>query len=226
MTYLLHIETSTTNCSVSISKNGELIALKEEDKKGYSHSEKLHVFIVEVLKTVNISFEDLSGVAVGKGPGSYTGLRIGVAAAKGLCYGLDIPLIAINSLEILAQAYTPKQNELIIPMLDARRDEVYTAVFNEKKEYLKDTNALILKENSLTEFTQKNTVVVIGNAQEKCKKIVNDKAILYKDEIINPSAKWMSKISYDAFIQKQFEDIAYFEPFYLKEFYTTAKINH
>ena len=131
MSYILNIETATKNCSVALAKNGETILCKEIAEEGYSHAERLHVFIDEVCKVSGISFQDLSAIAVSQGPGSYTGLRIGVSAAKGLCYALNIPLISVDTLQVLASKVTIAEG-LIIPMLDARRMEVYSAIFDFK----------------------------------------------------------------------------------------------
>ena len=136
MAYLLHIETATTNCSVALSQNGNLLHCIENNEADFRHSDHLHLFIEKLLKESNLQINQLSGVAVSMGPGSYTGLRIGVSTAKGLCYANDIPLISINTLEVLAEAYSPVDSDLLIPMLDARRMEVFALVLNSKKEIL------------------------------------------------------------------------------------------
>ena len=143
MTYILNIETATKNCSVSISENGKTIGLREINTGGYSHAEKLHVFIKEVVEISQIKLSDLNAVAVSKGPGSYTGLRIGVSAAKGLCFSLNIPLIAINTLESLASSISKKEG-FIVPLLDARRMEVYSSVFDFSVNNLKNVSAEII----------------------------------------------------------------------------------
>src|SRR5690606_31394285 len=152
---ILHIETSTKNCSVSISRNGEMLCLCEEYDDRYGHSEKLHQFVNWALEGAEISLKELDAVCVSKGPGSYTGLRIGVSAAKGFCFGLDIPLLSLNSLGILAQTQMDKDFDLIIPMIDARRMEVYTANFNGNGKMISGIEAKILNENSFQEFTGK-----------------------------------------------------------------------
>ena len=153
MAYILNLETSTRNCSVSVAFNGETLLCKEVSALGYSHAEKLHVFVEEVMQEVNLQFSDLNAIAVSQGPGSYTGLRIGVSAAKGLCYALNIPLIALDTLQVMASKV--KVNEgLIVPMIDARRMEVYSAVFSTQNEKVREVKAEILTETSFNEFTE------------------------------------------------------------------------
>ncbi len=215
--YILNIETSTKNCSVSLSKQGKTVILKEEAEQNFTHSEKLHLFIDEILKEVSVSYKQLSAVALSKGPGSYTGLRIGTSTAKGLCFALDIPLIAIDSLTILAQQVQLK-NGLIIPMIDARRMEVYTAVFDENHNKKSEIQALVIDENSFSDISEK--VYFIGDGASKCKSILTQENFIFLDDIIYPSAQEMAILSFKKFQAKEFEDIAYFEPFYLKEFFT------
>ena len=215
--YILNIETSTKNCSVSLAKEGKTVTIKEIAEQNFTHSEKLHLFIDELIKKTGISYKDLSAVALSKGPGSYTGLRIGTSTAKGLCFALDIPLIAIDSLEILAKQVN-LNDRLIIPMIDARRMEVYTAVFDQNHNKISETEALIVDENSFDKITQKT--YFIGDGAEKCKSILQRENFIFLTEIIYPSANEMSELSYQKFQQKAFEDTAYFEPFYLKEFFT------
>lgn len=216
--YILNIETATRNCSVSLAKSGKTIAYKEIADQGYTHAENLHVFIEEVLATASIKINDLNAVAVSCGPGSYTGLRIGVSAAKGLCYALKIPLIAVDTLNILAEKVTHK-NGLIIPMIDARRMEVYSAVFDENKNQIRTTQAEILTENNFSEYQE--TIYFVGDSTEKAKTILNKPNFVFLDDIVFPSARDISSLSYEKFVQKRFEDVAYFEPFYLKDFLIT-----
>ncbi len=218
---ILHLETSTKNCSVSISRNGQLLCLCEEYDQNYGHSEKLHQFVNWALEGAEISMKELDAVCVSKGPGSYTGLRIGVSAAKGFCYGLDIPLIALNSLEILAQTQINSGFDLTIPMIDARRMEVYTAIFDTNGKKISDIEAKILDENSFQEYADKK-IVFIGDGVEKSKTIFNLPNAEFS-EGIHPSAKQMIYLAEMKFQQKEFEDVAYFEPFYLKEFMGGAK---
>ncbi len=219
MTYILNIETSTKNCSVSIAKDGETIALCELATEGYSHAEKLHVFIEEILAEAKITYKDLSAVAIGSGPGSYTGLRIGVSAAKGLCYALEIPLIAIESLEILANKVEVSDG-LIIPMLDARRMEVYCCVFDKEINVIEKTSAKILDETSFQ--TIGGPIYIVGDCQEKCHSVLTDNRFHFLPEIKFPSAQEMSAVSYIKYKSQQFEDVSYFEPFYLKDFLVTV----
>lgn len=218
MAIILNIETATKNCSVSLSKIGKTIFVKEHADQGYSHAEKLHVFIDEVIKECQIDISEINAVAVSKGPGSYTGLRIGVSAAKGLCYALNIPLIAVDTLEILANQ-VQKKDGLIVPMLDARRMEVYSAVFNNDLEKISETKAEILSTDSYDEINEK--IYFVGDCQEKCQTVLTKNNFEFLSEIVYPSANEMSKISYQKFENKQFEDVAYFEPFYLKDFLLT-----
>lgn len=215
--YILNIETSTKNCSVALAKEGNTIFIKEIAEQNFSHSEKLHLFIDEVLKQAGISYKELSAIALSKGPGSYTGLRIGASTAKGLCFALDIPLIALDSLQILALQVTHKDG-LIISMIDARRMEVYTATFDSNHNKISDTQALIIDENSFSQITQKT--YFIGDGAEKCKPLLQRENLIFLDQIIYPSAQEMSLLSYEKFVAQEFENIAYFEPFYLKEFFT------
>ena len=219
MNYILNIETATRNCSVALSQNGNLIACKEIAEAGYSHAEKLHVFIAEILKENNVDFKDLSAIAISQGPGSYTGLRIGVSAAKGLCYSLDIPLIAIDTLEILARKFTI-ENGIIIPMIDARRMECYTAIFNAKYQKIRAVKAEIIDENSFQEITE--TIHFVGDGAPKCKDVLTDSKFVYHDNIEFPSANEMSKIAYDKYKKNDTVSVAYFEPFYLKDFMMTV----
>lgn len=219
--YILNLETSTRNCSVALAKNGETIICKEIAEIGFSHAEKLHVFIEEIIKEANINFSDLKAIAVSKGPGSYTGLRIGVSAAKGLCFALDIPLISVDTLKVLA-SQVAIENGVIIPMIDARRMEVYSAIFDHQYNKIRAIEAQILDENSFSEIDEK--IYIIGDSSEKAKTILTHKNISYLDEIQFPSANQMSKLSFEKFQNNDFEDVAYFEPFYLKDFlFTTPK---
>ena len=215
MIYILNIETATKNCSVSLAKNGETILCKEIAEQGYSHAEKLHVFIEEILKETGISFQDLKAIAVSQGPGSFTGLRIGVSSAKGLCYALGIPLISVDTLEVLARRVSVDKG-LIVPMIDARRMEVYSAVFNHNHNKIREVQAEVLTVDSYSEMT--DAVCFIGDCQEKCRTVLSKDNFHFLPEIVFPSANEMSSLSYEKFIKNDFEDVAYFEPFYLKDF--------
>lgn len=218
---ILNIETATKNCSVSLADNGKLLALKELNDGNYSHAEKLHVFIEDVLKQTNRSFSNLDAIAVSKGPGSYTGLRIGVSAAKGLCFALDIPLIATQTLETLAKQLQPN-TDYIVPMLDARRLEVYSAVYNSKFELIRAIEAQVLDTKSFDEYLSKGSISFIGDGVAKTKAIITNENANYIENCL-PSAKEMAQHSYDKYCAKQFENTAYFEPFYLKDFVVTTK---
>lgn len=215
MAYILNIETATKNCSVSLAQNGQTILYREIAEQGYSHAEKLHVFIEEILKETAVGIKDLQAVAVSKGPGSYTGLRIGVSTAKGLCYALGIPLISVDTLQVLAKK-VDVESGLIVPMIDARRMEVYSAVFDNKHIRIMEVQAEILTEESYAEIAE--PVYFVGDCQEKCKTVLTKGNFHFLPEIIFPSAKEMSILSYEKFTKNEFEDVAYFEPFYLKDF--------
>lgn len=219
MALILNIETSTKNCSVGLSKDGIIIAIKEENNGDYSHAEKLHVFIEDLLKEQKIKISDLDAVAVGKGPGSYTGLRIGVSTAKGLAYASDIPLIAVDTLKALAKNIQIETG-LIVPMIDARRLEVYSAIFNSEYEKMRTIKAQIIDEHSFKETLENEAVYFLGDGAEKCKEIIQHKNAHFIDDKF-PSANQMAFLAEEKYHQKQFEDTAYFEPFYLKDFIVT-----
>ena len=219
MTYILNLETATKNCSVSISQNGKTILCKEMAEAGYSHAEKLHVFIEECLKESKLSFNDLSAIAVSQGPGSYTGLRIGVSAAKGLCFALNLPLISVDTLQVLASQLSIPEG-VIIPMIDARRMEVYSAIFTSKWDKIREVQAEILTENSFEGVSE--TIHFVGDCAEKAKTVLTNTNFIFHEEIIYPSANEMSALSYQKFQQSKLEDVAYFEPYYLKNFMATV----
>ena len=219
MTYILNIETATINCSVSIALNGKTIALVETNNGGYSHAEKLHLFIEEAVKKAAIKMSDLAAIAVSMGPGSYTGLRIGISAAKGLCYALEKPLIAINTLQILANSV-----EIIegfkVPLIDARRMEVYSAIYNKSNNLIRNVEAEIITENSFTAILNEDKVYFLGDGAEKCKTVIKHKNANFINDKF-PSSNEMAKLSFEKFQQNKFENVAYFEPFYLKDFIVT-----
>ena len=219
LAYILNIETATKNCSVSLAKNGETILCKEIAELGYSHAEKLHVFIEEILKETQVNATNLNAIAVSKGPGSYTGLRIGVSAAKGLCYALEIPLLAIDTLELLAQQALhaiAQPNGYIVPMIDARRMEVYSAMYDGNLTRINEVQAEVLTDKSYVDYTE--TIYFVGDCQEKCKMVLTKDNFLFLSDVVYPSAQEMSALSYAKFLNNEFEDVAYFEPFYLKDF--------
>lgn len=216
MSLILNIETATTNCSVSLSREGETIVLKEDYNKNYSHAERLHLYIDDVLKQAGINPKQLNAIAISKGPGSYTGLRIGVSAAKGLCFALDIPLISVATLEALAHQVTIDEG-VIISMLDARRMEVYAAVFDPTYHQIRETQADILEETSFNAYLESNKVFFIGDGIEKCKSLItHPNAIFVEDKL--PSANEMGLLAHHKYKANNFEDVAYFEPYYLKDF--------
>lgn len=219
MSYILNIETATKNCSVALAKEGKTILCKEIAEEGYSHAERLHVFIEEIIKEAGISFKDISAIAVSQGPGSYTGLRIGVSAAKGLCYALGVPLIAVDTLQVLA-SQAKVSNGLIVPMLDARRMEVYSAIFTPAFENKREVQAEILTENSFEDLQQ--TLYFVGDCAEKCKLVLNKNNHVFLEEIKYPSAKEMSFLSFEKYQKNDTVDVAYFEPYYLKDFMMTV----
>lgn len=219
MGYILNIETATKNCSVALAKDGKTIFCKEIAEEGYSHAERLHVFIEEIIKEAGIRLKNLSAIAVSQGPGSYTGLRIGVSAAKGLCYALDIPLIAVDTLQALASQVTVSSG-LIIPMIDARRMEVYSAVFAPTLEKKREVLAEIINENSFRDFEE--ILYFVGDCAEKCQSVLNKDNYVFLEDIKYPSAKEMSALSYEKFKINDTVDVAYFEPYYLKDFMITA----
>jgi len=220
MALILSIETSTKNCSVALAENGKVLSLKEETSDQYIHSEKLHVFIKECMAKAGRELKELSAVAVGKGPGSYTGLRIGVSAAKGLCYALGLPLISENGLAILTNDFLAKntlgENEIIMPMIDARRMEVYTAAFDGRGKALNSIEAMVIEEgtNLYPDFSK---IHLLGDGSEKCKAVLaSDRYVFHNIEF--PSAAALAAIAQAKFDNQDFEDMAYFEPFYLKDF--------
>lgn len=213
---ILNIETATTNCSVSLSREGKTIVLKEDYDKGYSHAERLHVYIDAVLKEAKVSKNDIDAVAISKGPGSYTGLRIGVSAAKGLCFALDKPLISVSTLEALA--HQVKCNDgVIVSMLDARRMEVYSAIFDANYNQIRETEAQILDETSFETYLEKGKVYFIGNGVEKTNSLISHPNAIFIDEKL-PSANEMSLLAFNKYKISDTEDVAYFEPYYLKDF--------
>ncbi|MFP9112509.1 tRNA (adenosine(37)-N6)-threonylcarbamoyltransferase complex dimerization subunit type 1 TsaB [Flavobacterium sp. RHBU_3] len=214
MIRILNIETATKNCSVSLAVDGEVKVLKEYAGEGYAHAEKLHVFIEEALREAGLVYADITAVAVSMGPGSYTGLRIGVSAAKGLCYALGIPLIAIDTLELLARRIAVTDG-VVVPLIDARRMEAYTAVFTPGFEKIREIQAEIITPESFSEYEK---VHILGDGAAKCVGVLpEDKIVFHKDEVY-PSAAQMGALSYAKYKISDTVDVAYFEPFYLKDF--------
>ncbi|NLP58486.1 tRNA (adenosine(37)-N6)-threonylcarbamoyltransferase complex dimerization subunit type 1 TsaB [Lutibacter sp. B1] len=219
MAFILNIETATKNCSVSLAKDGKTIALKELNDGAYSHAEKLHEFIKEVVLEAGVEMNEINAIAVSKGPGSYTGLRIGVSAAKGLCFALNIPLISVHTLVSLAKSEAITEGYLI-PLIDARRMEVYCCVLSNKYEVIEDVKAKIIDKFSFNEYLDKKKVYFLGYGVDKCKEILkHENAVFVEGKF--PSANEMSAISYEKYKKNEIEDVAYFEPFYLKDFVVT-----
>lgn len=219
--YILHIETATKICSVALSNNGELISLKETDESDYVHGEVITLFIEEVLKNSGITVKQLSAVSVTSGPGSYTGLRIGVSTAKGLCYALNIPLISVDALYNLAVLARENNNpdSSICAMIDARRMEVFSTIYNSDLLPVKPVSADILDENSYREY---EPFIVVGDGAQKMKETWSTRNIQF-DFTTKSSASGHKTIAIEKYSNKEFEDVAYFEPFYLKDFVSTKK---
>jgi tRNA threonylcarbamoyladenosine biosynthesis protein TsaB len=218
--FILNIETATRNCSVALAKNGKTIALRQIAEEGYSQAEKLHVFIEELISESGITLKDLNAIAVSQGPGSYTGLRIGISSAKGLCFALNIPLIAIDTLQSLA-AQIKISNGFIVPMIDARRMEVFSAIFDKNLNTIQKVAAEIITEESYA--NQKEELHFIGDGAAKCKDFIHKNNATFHDEIIFPSAREMSFLSFDKYKKSDTVAVAYFEPLYVKDFLIVKK---
>ncbi|UCH15445.1 MAG: tRNA (adenosine(37)-N6)-threonylcarbamoyltransferase complex dimerization subunit type 1 TsaB, partial [Bacteroidales bacterium] len=231
MGLILNIETATNVCSVALADNGLLVSYKESltDK---SHSSLLSVFIEEILNENKLSVKKLDAVAVSKGPGSYTGLRIGVSTAKGLCYGANIPLISLNTLKVMSSGIINNQilsrlnlktsnNILLCPMIDARRLEVFTAIFNQLNQTIEETQAKIINRSSYDKYLVKNKLIFFGTGAYKCTAIINSRNALFIENF-NTSARYMTGLSEENYRNRKFENVAYFEPYYLKDFIATV----
>ena len=217
---LLCIETSGKNCSVALFEGLQLVSIREVHTEQFSHSENLHVFIEQVLKESNLQPKAIKAIAISAGPGSYTGLRIGVATAKGLCYGWDIPLIALPTLRILAKQVTYEFTDIeyIIPMIDARRMEVFTTVYSHDFSPILGERAEILTESTFDTYLNKGKTIFLGDGITKFQAIFKHKNAYFWENKF-PSAKQMGRLALEKYQAQAFEDIAYFEPFYLKEVY-------
>ncbi len=225
MAKILSIETSTDVCSVAYSENGEVVE-KRELFEPNSHSKHTTLLIQDIFRTEGVPpMAELDAVAVSAGPGSYTGLRIGTSVAKGICFALNIPLIAVDTLKIMSQAVLLSDVDvsgkiLLCPMIDARRMEVYTALFDTSLKVIEDTSAMIIDEDSFTGVLDKSKVLFFGNGADKCKDAIKHENALFIDDIF-PLAANMSLPAETAFSDNDFVDVAYFEPFYLKSFVAT-----
>ncbi|RNC67156.1 tRNA (adenosine(37)-N6)-threonylcarbamoyltransferase complex dimerization subunit type 1 TsaB [Proteiniphilum sp. X52] len=225
MCTLLTIETSTPVCSCALSRDGEILVNKE-NYEGRSHASLVGLFVHEIMEYARERDIHLDAIAVSSGPGSYTGLRIGVSEAKGLSYGLDIPMIAIPTACIMASMMRGKADEdtLLCPMIDARRMEVYATFFDRSLNMIRETSADIVKEESYSDLLEKQKVLFFGNGAEKCRTLITHPNALFFDDI-HPLASAMVPLAEKAFTDKTFVDVAYFEPFYLKEFVATTPKN-
>ncbi len=219
---ILYLETSSKNCSVAVSDDEKLLCVCEEISENYKQSESLHSFVEWALEGAELSVKDIEAISLGKGPGSYTGLRIGAASAKGFCYGLNIPLIAVNSLESMMEPFLGLNYDYVVPLVDARRMEVYTAVYDGiTGNELTPTDAKVLDEHSFQELRGKK-VIFVGDGAKKAKEILQLPEADYNIDVY-PSAKNLVNRTLEKIKNKNFEDIAYFEPFYLKEFHGVKK---
>ena len=215
MPLILNIETSTDICSVCLSLDGKIIAIRETERS-YSHSEVIALFIDECFNEANINIQDLDAVSISRGPGSYTALRIGASTAKGICFSLSIPLIAIDTLEALRESVIreAKENDLVIPMIDARRKEVYRSIYNHEGETVEEVSPLILDESSFSEYSHHPNILFCGDGVSKAKEILTIENSRFYD--IECSSKFMVALSEEKIQSKKFENLAYYEPFYYK----------
>lgn len=224
MALILNIETATALCSVALSKDCKILSLRETTEEK-SHAGSLTVFIEEILNETHLSVADLDAVAVGKGPGSYTGLRIGVSVAKGLCYGSGIPLIAISTLQVMFSQAVPNVNNepdiLLCPMIDARRMEVFCCLYDASGNEVQPVSARIIDETSFLDYLSGHRIAFFGSGMEKCRKVIQHPNAVFLSNI-QPHASAMATISDYSFRNALFENVAYFEPFYLKDFVATV----
>ncbi|MET4082893.1 tRNA threonylcarbamoyladenosine biosynthesis protein TsaB [Pedobacter sp. UYP30] len=222
MANILLIETATQVCSVALSINGVVVSIKEEIGQNL-HASNLTLFIQDAMKQAKMVYGDLDAVSISKGPGSYTGLRIGTSTAKGLCFALDIPLIAIETLVMMAKGFIdehPNYTGLICPMIDARRMEVYTAIFDKDLANLMPTEAKIIDQESFSDLLLANQITFIGDGAAKCSGAIGNENTVFCNDNFNCAAN-MAGLAEEAFLKKKLEDVAYFEPFYLKDFVVT-----
>ncbi len=222
MSLILQIETATTSCSIALAKDGMVLSAKTINQRNI-HAEVITVFIGEIIAANGLTFQELDAVAVSSGPGSYTGLRIGVSTAKGLCFSLDKPLIAVETLQAMAAGFLTRVkeatgNSLLCPMIDARRMEVYTALFDQDLKQIQSTSAEIITAESFKAILDQQQIMFFGDGAAKCKPILGDHPnAVFIDDFLNDAAD-LSQLAAEKFRLQQFEDVAYFEPFYLKDF--------
>ncbi len=225
--HILHIETATPVCSVALSAGSDILAVRELDEPNI-HASRLTLLMEEVMADCRLTFADLSAVCVSKGPGSYTGLRIGVSTAKGLCYGLDIPLLAVHTLDAMADGFAKKHSDLgaseilLVPMIDARRMEVYSAMYNHEGNRVVDVAANIIGRDFFDVYTTENRIVLFGSGADKFTELFAGHDVVAVVPNFKNSAAHLVNLAYQAYQRGQFEDVAYFEPFYLKEFVATT----
>jgi len=226
MALILNIETATDICSVALAQDGEVLSL-QESREAKSHAGILTTLIFRCFDAAKFQLSDMDAVAVSKGPGSFTGLRIGVATAKGLCYSLDKPLISVNTLQSMAAAFmlkNPAAKEVTLcPMIDARRMEVYMALFNTNLEFTRETSATVLDAEVLNSLINRHNIAFFGDGMDKCRRLLgNNNYVSYHDQVL-PTALGMVGFSENSYKTEKYESVAYFEPYYLKDFFTTAQ---
>ncbi|MFD0766753.1 tRNA (adenosine(37)-N6)-threonylcarbamoyltransferase complex dimerization subunit type 1 TsaB [Mucilaginibacter lutimaris] len=223
---ILQIETATTSCSVALANRGQVLAFKEVDQRNI-HAEVITVYIDQILAQSNVTYAQLDAIAVSCGPGSYTGLRIGVSTAKGLCFALDKPLIAVDTLAAMARGLVANNETegdvLLCPMIDARRMEVYTAILNQAGDVIQPTAAEIIDANSFADILSENKVLFFGDGADKCKDVLGDNPNAQFLPNFANSAKHLTSIALEKFNHADFVDVAYFEPYYLKDFIAGKK---
>jgi tRNA threonylcarbamoyladenosine biosynthesis protein TsaB len=228
MSRILLIETATTVCSVALATDGVVTAFKQVDQRNI-HAEVITLYIEELVNSASLKYTDLDAIAISCGPGSYTGLRIGVSTTKGLCYALDKPLIAIETLQAMANGVIADKSlnidkqTLLCPMIDARRMEVYTALFDTSGNRVKATAADIIDEHSFSEYLANQKILFFGDGAEKCQTVLGNNVNAQFLNGFTNSATHLAKQAAEKFAKNDFEDVAYFEPYYLKEFLVTSK---
>jgi tRNA threonylcarbamoyladenosine biosynthesis protein TsaB len=227
MALILQIETATQTCSVALAEDGELLHLVEKTERNI-HAAVITLFIEELMLKAGKNFSDLDAVAVSMGPGSYTGLRIGVSTAKGICYALDIPLIAVNTLEAMSSGFlnhcfSVNQQTLFCPMIDARRMEVYCAVFDHQNLSVSATEAKIIEDQAFADLFAQHIIYFFGDGAAKCADILGTNLNARIMDDFDNSAAHLTQLAYDKYLKNSFEDVAYFEPYYLKDFIAGKK---
>lgn len=227
MSLILQIETATTSCSVALTQNGQVLAAKERNERNI-HAEVITLFIEEIFALSGKTYKNIDAVAVSSGPGSYTGLRIGVSTAKGLCFALDKPLISVETLKAMADGMlqqlqlSPESDTLLCPMIDARRMEVFTAVFDAKGHQVNITEAKIIDQDSFADLLDQHEIVFYGDGAEKCRETLTHPNARIVNSFVN-SATHLTGQAIAKLNAIEFEDVAYFEPYYLKDFIAGQK---